>query len=61
MMISGKTPLYYYPGMHRDGYSPTEILFAAHNTMYRDYLAREAAREDALPSNVKISVETKQK
>ena len=61
MLISGRTPLYYYPGMHEDGYTPTEILFAAHNSMYRDYLEREAAREDALPSNVKISVETKQK
>lgn len=60
MIISGKTPLYYYPGMHEDGYTPTEILFAAHNTLYQSYLEREAARTDDLPSKVKISVETKQ-
>lgn len=47
----------YYDGMYRDGYSPAEILQAAHNTMIKQSEAREAN----LPMNVKFQVEVKKK
>ena len=34
----------YYPTMYRDGYSPEQIMYAAHRKLRREYEAREAAR-----------------
>ena len=45
----------YYDGMYRDGYTPNEILQAAHNTMIKNYEEREAQ----LPMNIKFQVEVK--
>ena len=54
----------YYDGMHRDGYQPSEILEAAHNSIIKEANARqEAAAEElpAAPMKVHFQVEVKQK
>jgi len=33
----------YYPTMYLDGYTPEQILNAAHKQMYNDYIARKEA------------------
>ena len=53
----------YYDYMYLDGYSPEQILHAAHQTMIRQYEARKAAQraaaeENEIP-NVKIISEVK--
>ena len=53
----------YYNTMYMDGYSPEQILHAAHQTMIRQYEARKAAQraaaeENEIP-NVKIISEVK--
>ena len=33
----------YYPTMYLDGYTPEQILNAAHKQMYNDYIAQKEA------------------
>ena len=53
----------YYNTMYMDGYSPEQILHAAHQTMVREYEARKAAQRAAAEANeipnVKIISEVK--
>lgn len=53
----------YYDGMYLDGYTPEQILHAAHRKMRQEYEAREAAKrakaeENEIPT-VKIVSEVK--
>lgn len=41
----------YYPTMYRDGYSPEQIIYAAHRKIIRDHEAREAAKREAAEAN----------
>ena len=41
----------YYPTMYRDGYSPEQIIHAAHRKIIRDHEAREAAKREAAEAN----------
>lgn len=34
----------YYPTMYRDGYTPEQIMYAAHRKLRKEYEAREAAK-----------------
>ena len=48
----------YYPIMYLDGYTPEQILHAAHRKVYQDYMERkEAAQIPAL--NIKSVVKIK--
>lgn len=53
----------YYDGMHRDGYTPQQILHAVHRKMKRAYYAQreaeQAAAEQSEVWNVKITSELK--
>ena len=53
----------YYPLMHRDGYSPEQILHAARRKILREYEARKAAKRAEAEANeipeVKIVSEVK--
>ena len=53
----------YYDTMYMDGYSPEQILHAAHQTMVREYEARKAAQRAEAEANeipnVKIISEVK--
>ena len=54
----------YYDGMYRDGATPYEIVEAAHNSIIKEYEARQAEREasqDDAPMNVHFQVEVKKK
>lgn len=35
----------YYPTMYMDGYTPQQILYAAHRKMYQDHLERQEEAE----------------
>ena len=48
----------YYAGMHKDGYTPSEILTAARSTFYSE---QEAEETEAAPLNVHIQSEVKTK
>ena len=41
----------YYPTMYRDGYSPEQIMYAAHRKLRREYEAREAERRAEAEAN----------
>ena len=41
----------YYPTMYRDGYSPEQIMCAAHRKLRREYEAREAERRAEAEAN----------
>lgn len=63
-MRNKRIPDYYYDGMHRDGYQPSEILEAAHNSIIHEATARQNAAAEELPAapmNVHFQVEVKQK
>ena len=48
----------YYPSMYLDGYSPEEILNAAHRTMIKNYLGDPDDPDDSPDfSNVKFKTE----
>ena len=53
----------YYDTMYLDGYTPEQILHAAHRKMYREYQEREAAKrakaEESEIPNVKIVSEVR--
>ena len=51
----------YYPTMYQDGYTPNEIIEAAHNTIIKEADARQAEREPQTPMNVKFRVEVVKK
>ena len=38
-MRGTRVPDYYYDGMYLDGYSPAEIVEAAHNSIIKQYMA----------------------
>ncbi len=46
----------YYPTMHLDGYTPTEIWIAQHNTMLKDVEERQSEETDDfdIKSEIKI-------
>ena len=46
----------YHHTMYLEGYTPTEILFAAHKTIYNKHLDRQSEEEFA---EVKITTEVK--
>ena len=41
----------YYPTMYRDGYTPEQIIHAAHRKIIRDHEAREAAKRAEAEAN----------
>ncbi len=41
----------YYDTMYMDGYSPDQIMYAAHRKMIREYQEREAAKRAAAEAN----------
>lgn len=41
----------YYPTMYRDGYSPEQIMYAAHRKLRKEYEAREAERRAEAEAN----------
>lgn len=41
----------YYPTMYRDGYSPEQIMYAAHRKLRRVCEAREAAKRAEAEAN----------
>ena len=48
----------YYPIMYLDGYTPEQILHAAHRKVYQDYMERKEAAQ--IPTlNIKSVVKTK--
>ena len=53
----------YYPTMYMDGYTPEQIMYAAHKKMQRMYEEREAAKRAEAEANetpnVKIISEVK--
>ena len=53
----------YYDGMHRDGYTPQQILYAIHRKMRKSYEARQKAERAAAEQNevwnIKITSEVK--
>ena len=55
----------YYNGMHRDGYTPQQILHALHRKMIQEYEARKAEQQAEAELNevwnVKIRSEVKVK
>ena len=44
----------YYDTMFLDGFTPTEILYAQHQTMLKEIEARNSVDEIQINSNVKI-------
>ena len=48
----------YYDGMHRDGFTPQEIITAAHKKMIQEYTAADPQTTDPL-ENVNIKSEIK--
>ena len=42
---------HYYPTMYRDGYSPEQIMYAAHRKLRRECEAREAAKRAEAEAN----------
>lgn len=49
----------YYDGMYLDGFTPQEIIEAAHNSLLRDAEARQEAKAVEPPMNVRFQVEVK--
>ena len=53
----------YYPTMYLDGYSPEQIMYAAHRKIRQEYEAREAAKraeaEEMEIPEVKITSEVR--
>ena len=47
----------YYPTMYMDGYTPTEILYATHKLMNRQFAEQEAAAA-AAPENYTVSIKS---
>lgn len=45
MMLFGRRIPEYYDTMYLDGYTPYEILHATRKKMYKDYQAREEAKQ----------------
>jgi hypothetical protein len=41
----------YYPTMYRDGYTPEQIMYAAHRKLRKECEAREAAKREAAEAN----------
>lgn len=46
----------YYDTMCLDGYSPVQILLAAHRTAYKNYLAQQEPEEYTVNINSNVSV-----
>lgn len=44
----------YYPTMYQDGYTPQQILFAAHKHLYNRYLESQKVDEIKVTSEVKV-------
>lgn len=44
----------YYPYMYLDGYTPTEIMIAAHRKIYADYQKRQQQPELKITTEVKL-------
>ena len=51
----------YYDGMYLDGYSPAEIVEAAHNSIIKQHMAAEEKKASEVPLNVHIQSEVKTK
>ena len=41
----------YYDTMYRDGYTPEQIMYAAHRKLRKECEAREAAKREAAEAN----------
>ena len=41
----------YYDTMYLDGYTPEQIMYAAHRKMYREYQEREEAKRTEAEAN----------
>ena len=44
----------YYDGMHRDGFTPQEIITAAHKKMIQDFTAADPFQNIKIKSEIKI-------
>ena len=51
----------YYDGMYLDGYSPAEIVEAAHNFIIKQHMAAQEEKASEVPLNVHIQSEVKTK
>ena len=51
----------YYDGMYLDGYSPAEIVEAAHNSIIKQHMAAQEEKASEVPLNVHIQSEVKTK
>ena len=49
----------YYPEMCYDGFSPEEIMYAAHNKLYDDYLANKDDGGDDGAPELHLTIEVK--
>ena len=49
----------YYPEMYLDGFSPEEIMNAAHDKIYNDYLANKDDGGDDDEPEVRLTIEVK--
>lgn len=52
-LINDRIPEY-YDTMYMDGYTPTEIMFAVHKKMKREYQERQKVDSIKITSEVKI-------
>lgn len=60
-MRGTRVPDYYYDGMYLDGYSPAEIVEAAHNSIIKQHMAAQEEKASEVPLNVHIQSEVKTK
>lgn len=50
----------YYPEMYQDGFSPNEIMHAAHNKLYEDYLSnKDDGGDDGGAPEFHLTIEVK--
>ena len=49
----------YYSTMYLDGYTPTEIWIAHHNTMQKEYEARQGENETICGIDIKSEIKIK--
>ncbi|MDD7489484.1 MAG: hypothetical protein PUK25_07400 [Clostridiales bacterium] len=49
----------YYPEMYQDGFSPNEIMHAAHNKLYEDYLSNKDDGGDDGAPELHLTIEVK--
>lgn len=46
----------YYPTMYLDGYTPEQILLAAHRTFAKEYDAKQKEKDTIKDINIKVKI-----